>query len=58
MLLSPENVGGKAQELTGKVVHMGTRITESVIVNNRNKTKGIYEHMQQEKLVTGLVSDT
>ena len=36
----------------------GTRIIESIIVNNRNKTKGIYEYIQQVKLVTGLVSDT
>lgn len=42
MFPNTENVGGKTQELTGEaVICQGTRITEFVIINNGNKTKGI-----------------
>ena len=59
MLLSPKNVGRNRRSLQMKwSICQGTRIAESVIIYNRNKTKEIYEYTQQKKLVTDLVSDT
>ena len=59
MLLSPKNVGRNRRSLQMKwSICQGTRIAESVIIYNRNKTKETYEYTQQKKLVTDLVSDT